>query len=566
MKNKIIKFLVTLGLAIAINVALTTISSANLSITTSKSTVSPGETFSVTVSVSSDEAGEATLNASNGTLSQKSIDLMSQSSVTVNCTAGNSGTINITASGTIANYKTETEEKQSASKSVTINTPTPDPEPEPTPTPSPTPSKSSDTSLKSLTVSPFGNLKAPYDITVDNKYDKVTISAVPNHSSAKVSGKIGEFSLEEGTNQFKITVTAEDGSQQTYSVYVRRKVAETTEPITPPNVIEEPKTEEKPQEPENNNDELGLTNLVITGIELNPSFKTDVYEYKAEFSENIDTLEILATPNIEGATLEIVGNSNLKIGENLITIILKSEDGETTKTYQILVTKNEPEVTATSEDNNVVTGAIDSENLKNKVGKIILIAVAAVIAVILMGIIAIVNTRKKSDEYTFKDTDKKEKVNKNDFKVAVNEEESYRELEKLSNIRNGKNELANDVTENTETNLNENENNDLNSNDESNETEKDKVDNATLDAGNEKDNMNALDSVKNISTTEFGEENMNPVNEVMESGNVEEKKNVGATETAEKDNYTEFVSGFGNNEVEEPLKTKKGKSKGKRFK
>ena len=70
MKNKIIKFLVTLGLAIAINVALTTISNANLSITTSKSTVSPGETFSITVSVSSDEAGEATLNASNGTLSQ----------------------------------------------------------------------------------------------------------------------------------------------------------------------------------------------------------------------------------------------------------------------------------------------------------------------------------------------------------------------------------------------------------------------------------------------------------------------------------------------------------------
>ena len=183
-----------------------------------------------------------------------------------------------------------------------------------------------------------------------------------------------------------------------------------------------------------------------------------------------------------------------------------------------------------------------------------------------MGIIAIVNTRKKSDEYDSKDIDKKEKVNKNDFRVAVNEEESYRELEKLSNIRNGKSGFANDITENTETNLNENENNNLNSNDESNETEKDKEDNATLDKGNEKDYMDALDNAKNISTTEFGAENINPVNEVMEGDSVEENKNVDTIKTTKKDNYTEFVSGFGTNTVEEPLKNKKGKSKGKRFK
>lgn len=350
--------------------------------------------------------------------------------------------------------ETVPDESNTAVVKVKGSNPTPTPEP----TPDPTPTKSSDTSLKSLSISPFGKINKAssgiYDITVENSLEKVTISAVPNHSNAKVTSGNGEFSLEEGTNNFKVVVKAEDGTEGTHKIRIIRKAAETTEPISPPNVIDENKEEEKPEE--DKNDELGLTNLVVTGIELNPKFSADVYEYKAEFSEDIDTLEILATPNIEGATVEIVGNSNLKIGENLITIMVKSKDGETTKTYQIMVNKNEPEVVApTAEDGNTAaTSGNKDQELKSKIGKIILIAAAAVIAVILLGIIAIVNTKKKSNE-SVSPKAKKETFNKNDFRVAVNEEESYKELEKLSNIHNRKNIFENAESDETENQIND---------------------------------------------------------------------------------------------------------------
>ena len=40
-------------------------------------------------------------------------------------------------------------------------------------------------------------------------------------------------------------------------------------------------------------------------------------------------------------TIEILGNENLQMGENVITILVKSEDGQEIYTYQIIVTKGE---------------------------------------------------------------------------------------------------------------------------------------------------------------------------------------------------------------------------------
>ena len=102
--------------------------------------------------------------------------------------------------------------------------------------------------------------------------------------------------------------------------------------------------------------------------------------------------------------------------------------------YQITVTKHEPEAVAASTTDETPTA---NQELKNQVGKIILIAVAAIIAVIIIGIIVIINTRKRA-ENDFGNTDDtlSKKVKKGDFRVAVDEEESYKELEKLSNIHN----------------------------------------------------------------------------------------------------------------------------------
>jgi len=331
----------------------------------------------------------------------------------------------------------------------------PESKPEEKPTTPSTSSKSSDTSLKSLSITPFGKINKAssgiYDITVDNSLEKVTVKAVANSSKASVDGN-KEYELEEGTNQIKIIVTAEDGSTETHKIKIRRKAAEVEQPITPPNVIEEEEKEDEKDEEvkEDETKELGLLNLVITGIQLNPSFAEDVYEYTAEFAEDIDTLEVIATANTEGAIVEVAGNTNLVIGENLITIMVKSEDGEATRIYQVTVTKNEPEVVAavtdnTIDENNSLTNINENPELKNQIGKIVIVAVAAIILVILLAIIVIAYTKKKDNEYNNYDEDsekktnkKKEKLGKDAFVVAVDEDESYRELEKLSEIRNKK--------------------------------------------------------------------------------------------------------------------------------
>lgn len=454
---------------------------------------------------------------------------------------------------------------------------TPDPEPEPTPDPEP--SLSSDTSLASLSISPFGVIgiasSGIYDITVDNSLESVTITGVANDPGATIISGNGTYNLEEGTNRFAVVVRAEDGSEESHSIRIIRKTAGTIDETTPPNVIDETNdpnnNEEENNEDENTDEEntggLGLSNLVITGLELNPTFATDVYEYKAEFAEDLDTLEVIATANQENANVEIVGNSNLQIGENLITIIVTSEDGETTVNYQITVTKNEPEAMAASTTDENTT---KSQELKSQVGKIILIAVAAIVAVIIIGIIVIINTRKKAenDFGNIEDTPKN-KVKKGDFKVAVDEEESYRELEKLSNIHNNSNKnnifdtknTTETTTDKVEMNVEE-------------PSDKNEATNSGIFGNN---NMN-MSSNSNIEKNDiFGSKNIENSTNVETSANTKIENNIfGNTKLEENKSNDVFTSSNGNTtkptvsdiwDNDDNLDNRGGRSsKGKRFK
>lgn len=428
-------------------------SSVELTASTTSATV--GDTITVTATVTS---GSWNLNLSvagqnRSLVGQTSTTGNETTSTSITFTADEARTYVATLTGDETDYDTDIT-TEGINKTLNIEVKpketTPEPDPEPEPTPDPEPSLSSDTSLASLSISPFGVIGIAstgiYDITVDNSLESVTITGVANDPGATIVSGNGTYNLEEGTNRFAVVVRAPDGSEESHSIRIIRKTAGTIDETTPPNVIDETNDPNNNDDNENKEDEntddenaggLGLSNLVITGLELNPTFATDVYEYKAEFAEDLDTLEVIATANQENANVEIVGNSNLQIGENLITIIVTSEDGETTVNYQITVTKNEPEaVAASTTDENTTT----NQELRSQVGKIILIAAAAIILVILIGIIVIINTRKKA-ENDFSDTDStpRDKIKKGDFKVAVDEDESYRELEKLSNIHNNSN-------------------------------------------------------------------------------------------------------------------------------
>lgn len=344
MNKRISKSILIIGIIIIVGLLLTTVSNATLTITTSKSTVSPGESFNVTVSVGSNEAGAINLSASNGTLSQTYVDLMSQSSLTISCVAGSSGTITINASGLVANYASETEGTQSASKSVIIKQPTPTtpttPNTPSTPTTKPSTNtttkpaetkKSDNSNLSALqiaegVITPEFNKKVKeYSINVPNEITKLSIVATPEHSKATV--KItGNEELQVGENNVEIVVTAEDGSTDTYKIIVTRALPELNLQTLSICYIDE------------NNQKVE--------IKLEPQFVFNTYEYKSleKLSYTVKELQVDATANRENAKIEIIGNEKIKAGKNEITIkvTLPNETGsEEQKTYKITIERED---------------------------------------------------------------------------------------------------------------------------------------------------------------------------------------------------------------------------------
>lgn len=67
----------------------------------------------------------------------------------------------------------------------------------------------------------------------------------------------------------------------------------------------------------------------------------------------IQKLNILAKPENEKSKIEIVGNSNLKEGENIIKIIVTAEDGTTTRTYKINAYTSLNDIQVQEEDKNL---------------------------------------------------------------------------------------------------------------------------------------------------------------------------------------------------------------------
>ena len=135
MNKKILKSIIIIGIIGIITLILTNTSdAASLSVKASKSSVSPGESFTVTVTLN-DAAGpvSATVSGGSGSLAKEWLE---NSSKSFTCTAGSSGTVTITASGTVGDFATGNDVTVRNSTSVTIVVPTPQPEPTPDPKPS----------------------------------------------------------------------------------------------------------------------------------------------------------------------------------------------------------------------------------------------------------------------------------------------------------------------------------------------------------------------------------------------------------------------------------------------
>ena len=351
MNKKILKSIIIIGIIGIMTLILTNTSdAASLSVKASKSSVSPGESFTVTVTLS-DAAGpvSATVSGGSGSLAKEWLE---NSSKSFTCTAGSSGTVTITASGTVGDFATGNDLTVRNSTSVTIVVPTPQPEPTPDPKPSnntsnnnssgkssnnntsTTVKKSDNSNLSSIqiaegVISPeFSKTVKEYTVNVPYEATKLSIAATPEHSKGTVTIN-GNDELKVGENLIEIIVTAEDSSTDKYTIKAIRA-----------------------------KQELSLQTLSIyyvnengekVELKLEPQFSFDVYSYSVNdiLAHTIQSLSVEAKANAENAKVEIVGNDELKSGTNEITIKISVTDEaglEEQKTYTIKVQKEEEPV------------------------------------------------------------------------------------------------------------------------------------------------------------------------------------------------------------------------------
>ena len=252
--------------------------------------------------------------------------------------------------------------------------------------------KSSNKNLKSLVVTPssispkFSASATEYAMTVGSDVDEIEIKAEAEDSKAEVLVE-GNKNLKIGENTITIKVTAEDETVRTYKIAV---------------------TKEK-------KDQVGLKELLIEGVKLNPDFDANTYLYTVDMeNKNLSELNITATANKEKATVEIIGNTNLTVGNNVITILVKESDTETA-TYQINVNITET----------VVAVPKNNSDLYKKIGMGVLGAV-----VLIAIVVTILKMRKDNDddEIDYKE-EKKSSVKQKDLE----EDELPKSLRKHKN-------------------------------------------------------------------------------------------------------------------------------------
>ena len=206
-------------------------------------------------------------------------------------------------------------------------------------------SQSNDATLSALTLSnvDFGSFDPEtleYTAQVFHGITHTNVTATRNHPKATYLVKLdgvtetdGSVSLSAGSNVITVEVTAEDGqTMRTYSVTVTRPVSNNAH----------------------------LINLTLSGISLEhgstfypPGFSGLIFNYTPSVAHSLTQTTV--TPRVHQSFATYVIKLNgvtdpdgviaLSVGSNVITIEVTAEDGATTKTYTVTVTRAAAPVT-----------------------------------------------------------------------------------------------------------------------------------------------------------------------------------------------------------------------------
>ena len=198
---------------------------------------------------------------------------------------------------------------------------------------------SSDAKLSALTLSgidfgTFDSTTTSYTARVANSVTETTVIPTVNHSGASYAIKLGGVmdadgvvSLNMGNNVITVDVTAEDGNTaQTYTITVTRAAPPSTDAT--------------------------LSSLSMTGIDFG-TFAPATASYTAQVADSVSHTTVTPTVNHPGSgyviklggTTDADGVIALAVGSNVITVEVTAQDGETTRTYTVTVTRAEPSST-----------------------------------------------------------------------------------------------------------------------------------------------------------------------------------------------------------------------------
>ena len=385
MNKKLLKrILLIIMFTFAIYLFANHVDAAYISISLNKTTASPGET--ITGTISSDCVGRVNLSSSNGTISTDRV-WIEGSSQSFTITVGSSGTASISASaenGVMSSNGTDVS-VGGASAVISISSSSPSSGGSTSGNASTgnssgtstTTEKSSNANLSNLGIRPndftgFRPATTTYNVTVPEDVESVEVYATAADSKARVSGT-GTKTLQKGANALNVTVTAEDGTTKTYTINVTRE-----------GEGEEEQTEENTEEPAEVKN--GLSSIKIANLELNPSFSTDVYEYTVKYIGEDTSLDIQAVATDPSYTVEILGNEELKEGDNTITILVTDAEGNNVATYQVTVNKSLVDEEALAKE--------EEEKQKEEQRKILLIAGGVAIIILIIVIVIIIKRRR----------------------------------------------------------------------------------------------------------------------------------------------------------------------------
>ena len=292
--------------------------------------------------------------------------------------------------------------------------------------------KSNNANLSNLGMNPndfkgFKPNQTTYNVTVPNNVEKVTIYATAQDKKATIKGNETK-QLNEGKNALSIVVTAEDGTQKTYTINVTRTASTASE-----NTTNENSSEIAPEAKDNED----IKNIEIKGYSLEPAFSPNIYEYKVNVKSNETKLDITAKTENPNVTIDIAGNENLVDGENTITILCTNEQTKKNLTYQIIVNKS-----SETEDNAALTANL----AKQKAKKVRMILIGLAVAFVAIVLIVIFKSRNNNYE---EDEDKYEYDEEDQDKIKLSDDEEFfsrinRENWEASNKKSKKETLSDD--------------------------------------------------------------------------------------------------------------------------